>query len=110
MHFYIIPELRDTDNEIIKTNAIYLIDNNLVRGGIDDDGSHTFPWIRRITSSGIRLMEKLADESSSDVPELQDVQNDKIEKQDMILRFISYCAKTDVLPGKVLEIAKNVGL
>ena len=28
MHFYVIPELRDIDNEIIKANAIHLIDEN----------------------------------------------------------------------------------
>ena len=110
MHFYVIPELRDTDNKIIKTNAVHLIDENLVRGGVDDDGSQSFPWIRRVTLTGIGLVERLVSESESDIPELQDKLKGKTETQDKILGFIAYCLRTDDFPTKVLEIAKNVVL
>jgi hypothetical protein len=110
MHFYIIPELRDTDNKIIMTNAVHLIDKNFVRGGVDDDGSQSFPWIRRVTLTGIGLVERLVSESESDIPELQDELKDKTETQDKILGFIAYCLRTDDFPTKVLGIAKNVVL
>jgi hypothetical protein len=108
IHFYVIPELHDTDNKIIKTNAIHLIDENLVRGGVDDDGSQTFPWIRKITPAGMELVERLVNESESNMPELYDELKDKTETQDRILGFITYCLRTDDVPTKVLEIAKHV--
>ena len=107
MHFYVIPELRDTDNEIIKMNAVHLIDENLVRGGVDDDGSQTFPWIRKITPAGMQLVERLVGESKSNIPELHDELKDKTKTQDKVLGFIAYCLRTDDFPTKVLEIAKN---
>ncbi len=110
MHFYVIPELREIDNDAIKTNAIYLIDNNFVRGGIDDDGSQTFPWIRRITSTGMVLIEKITDECLSSFPKCSEDQIDKTKKQDKILRFITECMKTKVFSEKVLSLAKNLGL
>jgi hypothetical protein len=108
MHFYVIPELHDIDNEIIKTNAVNLIDENLVRGGVDDDGSQTFPWIRKITPTGMGLIERLVSESESNMPELYDELKDKTERRDRILGFITYCLGTDDFPTKVLGIAKNV--
>lgn len=110
MHFYVIPELRDTDNEMIKKNAVRLIDGNLVRGGLDDDGSQTFPWIRRITPTGMELVEKLASESETNVPELHDKLKGMVENRDKILSFITYCLRTDDFPIGVLEIAKNTML
>jgi hypothetical protein len=35
-----------------------LIDENLVRGGIDEEKDHSFPWITRLTSTGIKWIEK----------------------------------------------------
>ena len=58
MHMYNFPELKEIDNEIIFKNAKYLIDSNLVRGGIDEERDHSFPWITRLTPSGIELVEK----------------------------------------------------
>ncbi len=110
MHFYVIPELQDVDNEIIKTNAVHLIDENLVRGGLDDDGSQTFPWIRRITPKGIDIIEKLTNESESLIPELHDELKNKIDPRDKILNFIEYCLKTDNLPSNVLHVAKNCNI
>ena len=36
----------------------FLIDENLVRGGVDEQGDHIFPWITKLTSTGIEWMEK----------------------------------------------------
>jgi hypothetical protein len=58
MHMYNFPELKEIDNEIIFKNAKFLIDENLVRGGIDEEESHSFPWITRLTSTGIEYIEK----------------------------------------------------
>ena len=58
MHMYNFPELKEIDNEIIFKNAKYLIDSNLVRGGIDEEKDHSFPWITRLTPAGIKLIEK----------------------------------------------------
>jgi len=58
MHMYNFPELKEIDNEIIFKNAKFLIDENLVRGGIDEEKDHLFPWITRLTSTGIELVEK----------------------------------------------------
>ena len=38
MHMYNFPELKEIDNKEIYQNAKYLIDENLVRGGIDEEG------------------------------------------------------------------------
>ena len=58
MHMYNFPELKEIDNEIIFKNAKFLMDENLVRGGIDEEKNHLFPWITRLTSTGIELVEK----------------------------------------------------
>ena len=58
MHMYNFPELKEMDNEIIFKNAKYLIDTNLVRGGIDEEKDHSFPWITRLTPAGIKLVEE----------------------------------------------------
>jgi len=89
MHFYAIPELLNIDNEIIKANAVYLIAENLVRGGVDEDASHSFPWITRINPTGLKLVERIVDESESKMPELQDELKDKTDTQDRVLGFIA---------------------
>jgi len=58
MHMYNFPELKEIDNENIFKNAKYLIDANLVRGGIDEEKDHSFPWITRLTPTGIKLIEE----------------------------------------------------
>ena len=58
MHMYNFPELKEIDNKIIFKNAKFLIDENFVRGGIDEEKDHLFPWITRLTSTGIELVEK----------------------------------------------------
>ena len=57
MHMYNFPELKELNNKDIFDNAKYLIDKNLVRGGIDEEGENLFPWITRLTNSGIKLVE-----------------------------------------------------
>jgi hypothetical protein len=58
MHMYNFPGLKEIDNEIIFKNAKCLIDANLVRGGIDEEKDHSFPWITRLTPTGIKLIEE----------------------------------------------------
>ena len=110
MHFYVIPELRDIDNEIIKANAVYLIAENLVRGGVDEDASHSFPWITRINPTGMKLVERIVDESESKIPELQDKLKDKTDTQDRVLGFITYCFKFKDVPIEILDVAKKIVL
>ena len=59
IHFFNIPELKEIDNQIISVNAIYLIDENFVRGGVDVEGEQRFPWITRILPKGITFVEQL---------------------------------------------------
>jgi len=116
MHFYVIPELRDTDNKIIESNATYLIDNNLVRGGVDVDASHSFPWITRINSTGVNLIERIVDESELKISELKISElkiselKDKSDPQDKVLDFINYCLKGKEIPKQVLDVAKDIVL
>ena len=108
MHFYVIPELRDIDNSVIEANATYLIDQNLVRGGVDVGESHSFPWITRLNSTGIKLIEKITDESELKIPELRDELNDKTNTQDKVLGLITYCFKSNEIPVSILNIAKDI--
>ena len=110
MHFYVIPELRDTENDIIKVNAVHLIGENFVRGGVDDDGTQTFPWIRRITPTGMELVQRLVDESESNIPELHEKLKGKADPKDKVLEYISYCLSFDEFPLEVLNIAKGIVL
>ena len=59
MHFFNIPELKEIDNQIIAKNAIFLIDGNFVRGGVDIEGEQKFPWITRILPKGITFLEQI---------------------------------------------------
>ena len=54
---YNFPELKEIDNKRIFENVKYLINENLVRGGIDQDENQSFPWISRLTSLGTKLIE-----------------------------------------------------
>jgi len=110
MHFYVIPELRDIDNEIIKANAVYLIAENLVRGGVDEDASHSFPWITRINPTGMKLVERIVDESESKIPELRGKVKDKTDTEDRVLGFIAYCFKFKDFPTDILDVAKKIVL
>ena len=57
IHMYNFPELKEIENEIIFENVKYLINENLVRGGIDEEQNQSFPWISRLTETGIKLIE-----------------------------------------------------
>ena len=57
LHMYNFPELKEIDNKIIFENVKYLINENLVRGGIDQDENQSFPWISKLTSLGTKLIE-----------------------------------------------------
>ena len=58
MHIYNFPQLKEINNKVIFQSIKYLIDENLVRGGIDEDGDHSFPGITRLTPEGIKLVEE----------------------------------------------------
>ena len=57
LHMYNFPELKEIDNKRIFENVKYLINENLVRGGIDQDENQSFPWISKLTSLGTKLIE-----------------------------------------------------
>ena len=57
IHMYNFPELKEIENEIIFENVKYLINENLVRGGIDEEQNQSFPWISRLTEKGTKLIE-----------------------------------------------------
>ena len=57
LHMYNFSELKEIDNKRIFENVKYLINENLVRGGIDQDENQSFPWISRLTSLGTKLIE-----------------------------------------------------
>ena len=57
IHMYNFPELKEIENEVIFDNVKYLINENLVRGGIDEEQNQSFPWISRLTETGIKLIE-----------------------------------------------------
>ena len=54
---YNFPQLKEIENEVIFQNIKYLINEGLVRGGIDQDENQSFPWITRLTSLGIKFVE-----------------------------------------------------
>ena len=107
IHFYNFPELKDIDNDIISANAIYLIDENFVRGGVDVAGVHSFPWITRINSTGMKLVESLVLKSEEKIPELKEELKDKSSTQDRVIAFISYCVKHKDIPLTVIDIARD---
>ena len=57
IHMYNFPELKKIDNKKIFENIKYLINENLVRGGIDQDENQSFPWITKLTTSGRKIVE-----------------------------------------------------
>ena len=57
LHMYNFPELKEIDNKRIFENIKYLINENLARGGIDQNENQSFPWISRLTPLGIKLVE-----------------------------------------------------
>ena len=58
IHIYNFPELKKIKNKDILQNAKYLMDKNLVRGGVDEEKDHIFPWITKLTPMGMEMMEK----------------------------------------------------
>ena len=108
MHFYNIPELKKIDNEIIKLNAIYLIDENLVRGGVDEENSHLFPWITRINPKGLELVEKIVTESEKKIFEIQNELKSKTSTRDKILSLIFSYENNKNVEMTILEISQKI--
>ena len=108
MHFYNIPELKNIDNETIKLIAIHLINENLVRGGIDEEGSHLFPWITRINPKGLELVGKIINESEKRIDKLQEELKPKTSTRDKILHFISIYENNEDVKLKVIEITQTM--
>ena len=77
---------------------------------MDEDASHSFPWITRINPTGMKLVERIVDESESKIPELQGKLKDKTGTQDRVLGFIAYCFKFKDFPTEILDVAKKIVL
>ena len=108
MHFYNIPELKSIDNEIIKLNAIHLIDENVVRGGVDEENSHLFPWITRINPKGIELVEKIVNESEKKILEIQTELKSKTSTREKILCLIFFYENNKKVKKTIIEISQNI--
>ncbi|RMW39422.1 MAG: hypothetical protein EA447_00860 [Nitrosopumilus sp.] len=108
--FYVIPELQEYDNKVIDANMIYLINENLVRGGVDEAGSFSTPWITRINSTGMELVEKMVNESESQIPELKTELKDEKGTQERVMSFIKYCFKNKEIPIPIMNIVKDIVL
>jgi len=108
MHWYVMPELKDIDNKILDANAIYLIDEGFVRGGVDYAGEHSLPYITRINSRGMKLVEQLVIKSEENIPEIKDELKDKQSIQDKVVSFVSYCVKHKDTAIGILDIAKDM--
>ena len=108
--FYVIPELQEYDNKVIDANMTYLIDENLVRGGVDEAGSYSTPWITRINSTGMKLVERMVNESEAQIPELKTELEEKKDTQERVMGFIKYCFKNKEIPMTIVNIAKDIVL
>jgi len=108
LHYYVIPELKDIDNQIIDANAIYLIDEGLVRGGVEQAGSNSFPYITRINSTGMKLVENLVLKSEENIPEIKEELNNKSSIQEKVVSVVSFCLKHKETALSILSIAKDM--
>jgi len=108
MHYYVIPELQDIDNQIIDANAIYLIDENLVKGGVETAGSSSFPYITRINSTGMKLVENLVLKSEKNIPEIKEELKNKSSIQDKVVSVVSYCLQHKEIGFSIINIAKDM--
>jgi hypothetical protein len=107
-HYYILPELQDIDNQIIDANAIYLIDENLVRGDVEYAGSNSLPYITRINSTGMKLVENLVLKSEENIPEIKEELKNKSSIQDKVVSVVSYCLQHKEIALNVVDIAKDM--
>ena len=102
MHFFKIPELKEIDNQIIASNAIYLIDRSFVRGGVDVEGDNTFPWITRILPKGTTFVEQITMQTQN----ISEIKDEKV-MQDKALEFVVNNMKNKI-SDNVLEVGKKL--
>ena len=56
----------------------------------------------------MELVQRLADESESNIPDLHDRLKDKADSREKILDYIAYCLSSEKFPTPVLNIVKDI--
>ena len=107
LHQYALPELTDIPNEIIDANMIYLIDERLVRGVVEQAGPNSFPSITRINSTGMRLVEQLVEKSAQEIPEVNESLKDIVTIKERATKYVTNCLSNPALTIKIIELAKD---
>lgn len=65
VYHYVLPELKDIDNQIIDANVIFLIDENYLRGTVEYTNAGAIPFITRINSKGMKLVESIVEKAET---------------------------------------------
>jgi len=99
------------DQNIVDANVIYLIDEGLLRGDISYTSSGGHPFVTRIYSSGMKLVEKLYEKSQKNLePEIKSKLDSIQSKTDRVLTWIQLCIKGRNLAPEIIALINDIPL
>ena len=99
------------DQKIVNANVIYLLDEGLLRGDVSYTSAGAHPYVTRIYSSGMKLVEELYEKSQSNLDSETKSQLDGIQsKVERVLTWIQLCIKGRHLAPEIIALMKDTPL
>jgi len=101
----------EIDQKIVNANVIYLLDEGLLRGDVSYTTAGSHPYVTRIYSSGMKLVEKLYEKSQTNLDSETKSKLDGIQsKVDRVLTWIQLCIKGRHLAPEIIALMKDTPL
>lgn len=99
------------DQKVVNANVIYLLDEGLLRGDISYTTGGQHPYVTRIYSRGMKLVEKLYEKSQQNLDEETKSKLEGIEsKVERVLTWIKLCIQGRHLGPEILNLMKDTQL
>jgi len=108
---YKLAQDEKIDISIVYANTIFLIEENLLRGTISHTTGGAIPFVTRINSSGMKLVERLFEESLKNLDVETQTKLAKLESQaDKVLEWIRVCIQGKNIVQEIWTLIKNIPL
>lgn len=108
---YKLAQDEGIDQNIVNANVIYLLDEGLLRGQVSYTSSGALPYVTRIYSTGMQLVEKLYEKSQSNLkPEIKSKLDAIQSTVDRVLTWIELCIKGKNLVPEIIALMKDIPL
>lgn len=108
---YKLAQDEKIDISVVYANTIFLIEENLLRGTISHTTGGAIPFVTRINSTGMKLVERLFEESQKSLDSETQTKLAKLEsKTDKVLEWIKVCIQGKNIVQEIWALIKNIPL